>query len=99
MAWFTYSADVQVRGESLVRLERERNCPLCYHKLQRLAWRDLLPPYHWQPFGYICSTCNAVYVGAEARLTRPKRPQGPYSPEELLERSKGPRRKGTVQPA
>ena len=86
MAWFTYSADIQVRGQGLLQVERDHACPLCYAKLQRLAWRELLPPYHWQPFGYICSTCNAVYVGADARLDRRKLKTKGYGPDEILER-------------
>jgi hypothetical protein len=99
MAWFMYSADVQVRGKALQDVERDHNCPLCYSKLQRLAWRDLVPPYHWQPFGFICSSCNAVIVGAEARLTKPKGRTGPYKPQEILERKMGKARKAAVQPA
>jgi hypothetical protein len=87
MPWFAYSSDVQLRGKALVDLERDKNCPLCYAKLQRLAWRDLLPPYHWQPFGFICSVCNAVYVGAESRLTKPSGKKGPYNPADILERA------------
>jgi len=99
MAWFVYSADVQVRGKAVQDVERDKSCPLCYSKLQRLAWRDLLPPHHWQPFGFICSACNAVYVGSESRLTRPKKASGPYAAADLIERAAPKRPKASVQPA
>jgi len=35
-------------------------CPSCNGILERLARRDLMPPYRWNVCGYVCSLCNSV---------------------------------------
>ena len=67
MTWYMYTAELRAQAVAVKQIEIQKQCPLCYSKLQRLAWREMLPPYHWQPFGWICSMCNAVFVGYDSR--------------------------------
>ncbi len=40
----------------------DRTCLLCGGKLLRLAEREPFRPYTWKPCGYVCGSCNTVYV-------------------------------------
>jgi uncharacterized protein with PIN domain len=39
---------------------RTRGCVACGGDLLRMAEREVEPPYHWQPRGFICGACNSI---------------------------------------
>jgi len=68
MTLYVATAEVRLGARAERDVTTFRKCAACGAPLDRLAWRERRPPYHWRPFGLMCSACNSIYVGPEARL-------------------------------
>jgi hypothetical protein len=69
------TADTKVTPmRNALHVLQEHLCVVCDSPLERLARRDRTFPYHWQPFGWVCSSCNAMYMAYDIDVATPGRP-------------------------
>lgn len=50
------------------KLIDSRRCPECSGFLQRIAQRDHVYPYRWNPIGFRCIDCQSAYVDSEHEI-------------------------------
>jgi hypothetical protein len=63
MVMWVYLPDRRVKLKELERVQKIKECLACGAKLLRIAERAPDYPYAWLPNGFICSSCNAMYMG------------------------------------
>jgi hypothetical protein len=65
MAMWAYVPDRKLTKRQIETLSERgsRSCFACGGKLLRVAEREAAFPYHWLPNGWICSHCNAMWMG------------------------------------
>jgi ribosomal protein L40E len=60
---WVYVPERRMRKAEAEAMPKAKECLACGSLVLRLAERRPEPPYQWIPNGYICSSCNAMFMG------------------------------------
>ncbi len=62
MVMWWYLPDRRLTAAEAKSQPKDKTCLACGGRLLRLAERESRFPYHWFPCGYVCSSCNNMFV-------------------------------------